>query len=326
MTSGDRARRDGGGEVRRSPSPALTRGADKSHGWEGHPTRSRDGQMITVTRLNGPAFALNPDLIERIEATPDTVITLVGGTNYVVVESVDELVARVRESKAAIIALVPPHRPTSAAARPARRTGRRAGGIEMAKKKAAGESEGPRARRRRAKKKLIIKIVVLVLIAGFVAKTTVLKPPPPDRGAGRGRGQARRRRRSRTCARRTTGSRRSRSRATRRRRAEGAGHDHDHDHHDADLTGRRGPGRLARLDDDEPRRPALPEGRVSLQLPAGSVPTTVKTTENWEARGRSSSSSTRSVVRPSTTLERRTRQSEENEIGNEVCQKTEGKV
>ena len=61
--------------------------------------------MINVTRLNGPAFALNPDLIERVEATPDTVIHLVGGTNYVVVESVEEIVARVRESRAAVIAL-----------------------------------------------------------------------------------------------------------------------------------------------------------------------------------------------------------------------------
>lgn len=61
--------------------------------------------MITVTRLNGPAFALNPDLIERVEATPDTVIHLVGGTNYVVTESVDEIIMRVRESRAAVIAL-----------------------------------------------------------------------------------------------------------------------------------------------------------------------------------------------------------------------------
>ena len=61
--------------------------------------------MITVTRLNGPAFALNPDLIERVEATPDTVVTLVDGNKYVVQESVDELIARVRESKAAVIAL-----------------------------------------------------------------------------------------------------------------------------------------------------------------------------------------------------------------------------
>ncbi len=61
--------------------------------------------MINITRLNGPAFALNEDHIERIEATPDTVIHLVDGTNYVVRESVDEIVARIRESRAAIIAL-----------------------------------------------------------------------------------------------------------------------------------------------------------------------------------------------------------------------------
>ena len=36
--------------------------------------------MILLTRLNGPPFALNADLIERAEATPDTVITLVDGT------------------------------------------------------------------------------------------------------------------------------------------------------------------------------------------------------------------------------------------------------
>ena len=61
--------------------------------------------MITVTRLNGPAFVLNPDLIERIESTPDTVLHLVGGADYVVIESVDEIVARVRESRAQVIAL-----------------------------------------------------------------------------------------------------------------------------------------------------------------------------------------------------------------------------
>ena len=61
--------------------------------------------MITVTRRNGPSFALNPDLIERIDTTPETVITLVDGAEYVVRESVDEVIARVREAKAAIIAL-----------------------------------------------------------------------------------------------------------------------------------------------------------------------------------------------------------------------------
>ena len=78
--------------------------------------------MITVTRLNGPAFALNPDLIERVEATPDTVIHLVGGTNYVVVETVEEIVARVRESQRGGHRVVSPHRPTHGRhAQPARR-------------------------------------------------------------------------------------------------------------------------------------------------------------------------------------------------------------
>ena len=51
--------------------------------------------MITVTRRNGTAFALNPDLIERVEATPDTVITLVSGTRYVVTETVQTIVDEV---------------------------------------------------------------------------------------------------------------------------------------------------------------------------------------------------------------------------------------
>jgi flagellar protein FlbD len=61
--------------------------------------------MITVTRLNGGAFALNPDLVERVETTPDTVITLVDGAKYVVRESVEEIIAAIRESKASVIAL-----------------------------------------------------------------------------------------------------------------------------------------------------------------------------------------------------------------------------
>ena len=47
--------------------------------------------MIRVTRLNGDQFALNPDLIERVEGHPDTVAFLVDGTKYVVRESVDDV-------------------------------------------------------------------------------------------------------------------------------------------------------------------------------------------------------------------------------------------
>ena len=60
--------------------------------------------MIRVTRLNGEGFALNPDLIERVEAHPDTVAFLVDGTKYVVKESVDEVLREIREYRAGILA------------------------------------------------------------------------------------------------------------------------------------------------------------------------------------------------------------------------------
>jgi len=60
--------------------------------------------VILLTRLNGPVFALNPDLVERADCTPDTVITLVDGTKYLVAESLPELVALIREYRAGIIA------------------------------------------------------------------------------------------------------------------------------------------------------------------------------------------------------------------------------
>jgi flagellar protein FlbD len=61
------------------------------------------GQMILVTRLNGPQFAVNADLIERAEATPDTVLTLVDGTKYLVAESVQEVIDRVRQFRASVL-------------------------------------------------------------------------------------------------------------------------------------------------------------------------------------------------------------------------------
>ena len=53
--------------------------------------------MIYVTRLNGKVFALNSDLIEMMEETPDTVITLTSGNKYVVSEHIDVLIERVAE-------------------------------------------------------------------------------------------------------------------------------------------------------------------------------------------------------------------------------------
>ena len=61
--------------------------------------------MIMLSRLNGLPFALNPDLIERAEATPDTVLTLCDGTKLLIGETVEQLVARVRDYRAQIISL-----------------------------------------------------------------------------------------------------------------------------------------------------------------------------------------------------------------------------
>jgi len=51
--------------------------------------------MIHLTRINRSELILNPDLIEHIQATPDTVITLTSGRNYLVLESPDEVIHRI---------------------------------------------------------------------------------------------------------------------------------------------------------------------------------------------------------------------------------------
>ena len=60
--------------------------------------------MISLTRLTGAPFALNPDLVERVDCTPDTVITLVDGTKYLVSESLDDVVDTGLDLRARIIA------------------------------------------------------------------------------------------------------------------------------------------------------------------------------------------------------------------------------
>ena len=60
--------------------------------------------MVTLTRLSGSVFALNSDLIERVDSTPDTVITLVDGKKYVARESLDEVVAAIRAYRGQVIA------------------------------------------------------------------------------------------------------------------------------------------------------------------------------------------------------------------------------
>jgi len=51
--------------------------------------------VIELHRLNKTPFILNAELIEQIESTPDTVITLTTGNNIVVVEKVTEVVEKI---------------------------------------------------------------------------------------------------------------------------------------------------------------------------------------------------------------------------------------
>lgn len=55
--------------------------------------------MIELTRLNGTKFFLNAELIEIIETTPDTVITLTTDKKLVVLEDKDEIIDKVIEYK-----------------------------------------------------------------------------------------------------------------------------------------------------------------------------------------------------------------------------------
>jgi flagellar protein FlbD len=60
--------------------------------------------MIQLTRLNHAPLVLNSDLIEHMEVTPDTVVTLTTGQKIVVLESAEEVVERIIRFRKSIIA------------------------------------------------------------------------------------------------------------------------------------------------------------------------------------------------------------------------------
>lgn len=55
--------------------------------------------MIKLKRLNGSEIVLNCEIIEFLEETPDTVITLVNGHKVVVSESANEVIQKVIDYK-----------------------------------------------------------------------------------------------------------------------------------------------------------------------------------------------------------------------------------
>ncbi|TQL01628.1 flagellar FlbD family protein [Cellulomonas sp. SLBN-39] len=60
--------------------------------------------MIVVTRLNGGQFGVNPDLIQRVDRAPDTILTLIDGTKFIVRESLDEVIELVTAYRAGLLA------------------------------------------------------------------------------------------------------------------------------------------------------------------------------------------------------------------------------
>lgn len=59
--------------------------------------------MIIVRRLNGERFGVNAEHIERVEETPDTVLTLIEGKKYLIRESLEEVIGLVIAYRASVL-------------------------------------------------------------------------------------------------------------------------------------------------------------------------------------------------------------------------------
>lgn len=53
--------------------------------------------MISVTRMNGARIYINAELIQTVEATPDTIITLINDKKMIVKDTPDEIAQRMIE-------------------------------------------------------------------------------------------------------------------------------------------------------------------------------------------------------------------------------------
>jgi len=67
--------------------------------------------MIVLHTVKGEAFAINAGLIERVEGAPETHVTLVNGTSYLVKEPLEEVVRLHREDRAIVQSMASGDRP-----------------------------------------------------------------------------------------------------------------------------------------------------------------------------------------------------------------------
>ena len=66
--------------------------------------------MIKVTRLNGSELVINVDLIESVEAIPDTIVSLVTGKKIMIKETTDTVIEKVAEFKRLSSGILSPER------------------------------------------------------------------------------------------------------------------------------------------------------------------------------------------------------------------------
>jgi flagellar protein FlbD len=59
--------------------------------------------MIVLHKMNNEEFMLNSNHIETIEERPDTVITMTNERKYLVKESIDEIMKKVKEYQRSIL-------------------------------------------------------------------------------------------------------------------------------------------------------------------------------------------------------------------------------
>ena len=58
--------------------------------------------MILLRRINRNPLVVNADLIEHMEVTPDTVITMTTGQKFIVLESAEEVIEKVIDFRRAL--------------------------------------------------------------------------------------------------------------------------------------------------------------------------------------------------------------------------------
>jgi flagellar basal body-associated protein FliL len=180
-----------------------------------------------------------------------------------------------------------------------------------------GEGEAPEEKKKGGAKKLIIKIVPLLLIALVVAKMTVLKPPPPTAAQVAAKAAAAKLALDTKCA-LANGLKAPKAPAPKTPAKPGT----------TPTTVAPPAGPVLELDSKTLNLDGthfLKIG-VSLQLPVGAVPDTVKTTENWGSVVGQLTLDTFSGRTFDELSNDDTRVRLQHQMGNEVCQKTEGKV